>query len=241
MGIPHFCKTMNHFRTSIKVLLLLTIVSSVVFTIRTSITTPTETNTAQNLEDVFSLAKKESLGFFDDVASAHWKLLKKKVSDMSPNYNPRYLPYSKDRKIVLTRFEKQHKVGHFYQNHYEPDFICQHERRIGTLGDGGKWICDPHRISKQDSCLVYSIGSNNDFSFEEAVLKDIGSHCEIHTFDFDDFSEGAEKLGLLSPGRAWNWWSTNIQIPLYKYKGSWAWGSNDWHFQNLRNLQDFWG
>lgn len=42
-------------------------------------------------------------------------------------------------------------------------------------------LADPHRIAKSDDCLVYSIGSNNDFSFEEAVLKHIGQHCEIHT------------------------------------------------------------
>jgi hypothetical protein len=53
-------------------------------------------------------------------------------------------------------------------------------------------ICDPHRIRQQESCLVYSVGSNNDFSFEAAVLQSIGSHCEIHTFDPDDYSAGAK-------------------------------------------------
>ena len=64
-----------------------------------------------------------------------------------------------------------------------------------SLGDGGKWICDPHRITAQDECLVYSIGSNNDFSFEKSVLDNIGHHCEIHTFDFGDFGAGAAELG----------------------------------------------
>ena len=74
------------------------------------------------------------------------------------------------------------KPGNFYQNNYEPDIVCQHERRIGRLGDGEKWICDLHRISDQKDCLVYSVGSNtNEFSFEEAVLDKIGHHCEIHT------------------------------------------------------------
>lgn len=78
---------------------------------------------------------------------------------------------------------------------YEPDFVCQHERRIGRLGDGGKWVCDPHRIAVQDECLVYSVGSHNDFSFEEAVIRDIGQHCEIHTFDLIDYAEGAIDVG----------------------------------------------
>jgi hypothetical protein len=52
-------------------------------------------------------------------------------------------------------------------------------------------VCDPHRISQQETCLVYSVGSNNDFSFEAAVLENIGKHCEIHTFDFDNYGAGA--------------------------------------------------
>lgn len=48
----------------------------------------------------------------------------------------------------------------------------------------GKSVCDPFRISQHNqSCLVYSVGSNNDFSFEEGVWLDVSSDCEIHTFD----------------------------------------------------------
>jgi hypothetical protein len=126
----------------------------------------------------FQLAKYESLGFFDDLPSAHWKLLKQKVADMSPNYNAWYLPHPGK---AASWDKRNEEPGYFYQNHYEPEFVCLHERRIGKLGDGGKWICDPHRITKQDNCLVYSIGSNNDFSFEQAILDHIGPHCEIHT------------------------------------------------------------
>ena len=50
------------------------------------------------------------------------------------------------------------------------------------MGDGPKWICDPHRIHKKN-CLVYSIGSNNKFEFEQSVLDEISPDCEIHTFD----------------------------------------------------------
>lgn len=45
-------------------------------------------------------------------------------------------------------------------------------------------MCDPHRITKDKQyCLVYSVGSNNDFSFEEGVWRDVSPECEIHTFD----------------------------------------------------------
>jgi len=75
-------------------------------------------------------------------------------------------------------------LGHigqeFFQRHWEPEISCRFEKRLGPIGDGGKWICDPHRIAKKN-CLVYSIGSNNDWSFEEGIYKEL--ECEIHTFD----------------------------------------------------------
>ncbi|CAE8596625.1 unnamed protein product [Polarella glacialis] len=55
------------------------------------------------------------------------------------------------------------------------------------MGDGGKWVCDPERITKQvnsgGSCLVYSVGSNGQFDFEARVLRDISPSCEVHVFD----------------------------------------------------------
>jgi len=131
----------------------------------------------------YELAKQESLGFFDDMNAARWNLHKQKVRKMSPNYER-----SSIRKIS--------NAGTFYQQHYEPDFNCENEFRIGKLGDGGKWICDPHRIAAQEKCLVYSIGSNNDFSFEKSVKEEIGQHCEIHTFDITDYSASARKANV---------------------------------------------
>lgn len=126
--------------------------------------------------DKFELARRESLGFFDDIREDEWKLLQNKVRSVYPNTkgDPR---------------QGSQLSSVWFQNHYEPDFACRHERRIGSLGDGGKWVCDPYRISKKKDCLVYSVGSNGDASFEAAIQKDIGQHCEIHTFDFGDYNE----------------------------------------------------
>jgi hypothetical protein len=73
----------------------------------------------------------------------------------------------------------------WYQNNWDPAFSCQHERRIGLWGDGGKWVCDTHRILKKPtkSCLVYSVGSKNEFSFWKSSVKAISPDCEIHTID----------------------------------------------------------
>jgi len=70
--------------------------------------------------------------------------------------------------------------------HYEPTFSCSLKERIGKWGDGGKWICNPHQIAQAAAsgkgCLVYSIGSSGEFSFEEAVLQHMPT-CNVHTFD----------------------------------------------------------
>lgn len=71
----------------------------------------------------------------------------------------------------------------FFQNNWEPSVGCAYERRLGRSGDGGKWICDPDSLKTHDSVLVYSMGSNNEFSFEEEIRALLGDKAEIHTFD----------------------------------------------------------
>jgi hypothetical protein len=70
----------------------------------------------------------------------------------------------------------------FFQNNWEPTVSCAYERRVGKAGDGGKWVCDPHRLEGK-AAVVYSIGSNNEFSFETAMHDLLGPAVEIHIFD----------------------------------------------------------
>ena len=51
--------------------------------------------------------------------------------------------------------------------------------RIGNTGDGGKLVCLDDIIP--NACIVYSLGSRLDFSFEIDVVKRLG--CVVHTFD----------------------------------------------------------
>jgi len=88
--------------------------------------------------------------------------------------------------------KKECEPAVFWQLHYQPSFSCLFQQRIGLQGEGGKWVCDPKNILKdnpkkdktnESSCLVYSIGSHGSFDFERGVHDQIWSGCEIHTID----------------------------------------------------------
>jgi hypothetical protein len=32
-------------------------------------------------------------------------------------------------------------------------------QRIGTLGDGGKWVCGLERLEDKKDCIIYSVGA----------------------------------------------------------------------------------
>jgi len=71
-------------------------------------------------------------------------------------------------------------------DYFEPEWNCEDEVRLGqhvvSPGDGPKFVCGVSVLASTEGCIVYSIGSNYDFSFEYAVNK-IAPQCEIHTFD----------------------------------------------------------
>ena len=143
----------------------------------------------------YSFATRESLGFFSDISNDAWKILKGRFQRSQPNTVAKARGYKKIYK------EHANHPNYFWQENYDPEFTCPFEEKFGGLGDGGKWVCDHHRISKTD-CLVYSIGSHGDFTFETDVFNKISKSCEIHTFDRDDhfnnknFPELAKKAGV---------------------------------------------
>lgn len=64
-----------------------------------------------------------------------------------------------------------------------PAFSCPHElERIGALGDGGKWICGLSQLQEKEDCIVYSVGSPADASFEAELLART-RHCQLFVFD----------------------------------------------------------
>lgn len=136
-------------------------------------------------QEDFQVASKESFNFFDNVRSSDWNLLKDRVKNRQNHFRPDPASYL-------------NVPGNWYMGNFESDFTCPHERKIGGLGDGSKWICDPHRIGPQirarkerggNGCLVYSVGSNGNFLFELSLKDMIGEDCEVHVFDVVNFKD----------------------------------------------------
>jgi hypothetical protein len=93
-------------------------------------------------------------------------------------WNERKILYQIQDKLNMQKLSS----SKFFLTNWEPNFHCSHARRIGKMGDGGKWVCDLFRLKTRSNCLIYSAGSKGDFSFEKH-LKNYLPNCEIHTFD----------------------------------------------------------
>jgi len=125
------------------------------------------------------------------------------IEDTDWNWRRRQLAHleSTDRQNVRAKgYEKCTWAPAWWAEQYDPSFFCAYMVALGTAKDGVKFVCDPHRIGEQvaagKGCLIYSIGSDGDFGFEQMMHTEISSACEIHTFDPNPVSyyngEGAE-------------------------------------------------
>ena len=59
--------------------------------------------------------------------------------------------------------------------------------RVGRVFDGGKWMCNPLKVRHFDDCVMYSIGLNNEISFEEHLQQLLHNKCKIRAYDKVDF------------------------------------------------------
>lgn len=147
----------------------------------------------------YSLAKRQSFGFFDDIDDENWK----RMQDIAGNLVDHKFPNEPSKGLPNVGNAQFSEAFTWYQTNYEPNFSCAHEQRVGGNGngDGPKWVCDPHRITRVSNkrkaenpdknspgCVVYSIGSECDFQFELGMQKAVGvGTCEYHTFDPGDY------------------------------------------------------
>ncbi|CAI7888861.1 unnamed protein product, partial [Closterium sp. NIES-53] len=76
---------------------------------------------------------------------------------------------------------------------YVPLYPCPYEERIGEWGDGGKWICMiPSAL--QSKPLVYSVGSNEQFAFEQGMAESVRTKA----FTFDPFITATQQAHMRS-------------------------------------------
>jgi len=107
----------------------------------------------------------------------------------------------KERQKLITKWgpspsevEAFPSKGEFYTlwDFFTPAFQCPHRtQRIGTLGDGGKWVCGLERIEQKKDCVIYSVGINGESSFEASLLER-ASDCQVYGYDFSVKSFGPE-------------------------------------------------
>lgn len=82
----------------------------------------------------YQMAYLQSGGFFTDVNEKDWNLLRTRVERrVNHCHQPENQCYENPN--VQT-----HNPRAWYQDNWEPDFTCTHERRIGGMGDGAKWV-----------------------------------------------------------------------------------------------------
>ncbi|KIK61067.1 hypothetical protein GYMLUDRAFT_85072 [Collybiopsis luxurians FD-317 M1] len=105
-----------------------------------------------------------------------------------------------DRQALLKRFGPtpedvenfpDHDKPYTIWNFFPAAFNCPYEvRHLGTLADGGKWVCGLSKLEREPDCIIYSFGISGDSTFEAELLQDT-NHCKIWGYDFSvtDFTD----------------------------------------------------
>ncbi|CAL2039228.1 unnamed protein product [Caenorhabditis brenneri] len=82
----------------------------------------------------------------------------------------------KNQKILLEASKTMDNKD-FYSKVKEEAF-CLNKVRIGESGDGGKYVCNPKKVNKDD-CKILSLGLNNQIGFDEHVFNETEGHCTL--------------------------------------------------------------
>ncbi|KAL0054009.1 hypothetical protein WJX82_002362 [Trebouxia sp. C0006] len=87
-------------------------------------------------------------------------------------------------------------------DYYAPFHDCGTKQRVGGIGDGGKWVCEVMGALQHSECVVYSLGSHMETTFEEEIIEQ--TPCKVHTFDHSLSSEQGKTLSHVSPRLAFH-------------------------------------
>ncbi|CAD6197012.1 unnamed protein product [Caenorhabditis auriculariae] len=98
-----------------------------------------------------------------------------------------YFSKQKDERVQLLKtINDQYARGNQYYavlyNAIVPEMYCPDMVRIGNVNDGGKWICNPWALPR-GNCSVYSLGLNNEVSFEKEVQQFTKNGCRLFGYD----------------------------------------------------------
>lgn len=104
----------------------------------------------------------------------------------------RHLPKDTWSKFNFPHYSPDQKLQSFPIFNFAPPLaakICS-LTKYGGSDDGGKFLCSLDQL--QEGCVIYSLGSNNNFQFEMSMLRE--TPCSIHTFDctVDGFNKPAD-------------------------------------------------
>lgn len=134
------------------------------------------------------IAYLHSFGLFNDIPNEEWEQLR--------DTTRRGSWYAEPENPLADVYD----APLWNKKNMNPVFVCP---RMGSVGQGGqrtKLMCHPERLSHRmtdgeydGDCLIYSVGSAGDFSFEDDIARMHNNKCEIHVFDPADWSRKGDE------------------------------------------------
>ncbi|EYB97571.1 hypothetical protein Y032_0139g2102 [Ancylostoma ceylanicum] len=64
--------------------------------------------------------------------------------------------------------------------------------RVGSIVDGGKFVCNPNAISEK-KCRIYSLGINDEISFDQEIQNITKNRCRIYGYDDREQQKGTKE------------------------------------------------
>lgn len=153
------------------------------------------------------IAYLHSLGLLHDISSEDWEQLRIATRGKSWYAEP-------DNPLADV-----YDAPLWNKKNMNPTFACP---RMGAVGEGGqrtKLMCNPERLAHRETddpggdCLIYSIGSAGDFSFEDDIARMHNKTCAIHVFDPADWSRKGDETNKNIHYHAWGMKSTYDESP----------------------------